>query len=108
MDNSHCAVITRPNAAMKKKLATKTLLVVTPRHSIRLNESVVSVVPNAPSANADYSNCQLYFRLGDIVILKLTPAPRDFGSPESRAIGLPCCSISTDSVSLWVPMAPFW
>lgn len=93
---------------MKKKLATKTLLVVTPRHSIRLNESVVSVVPNAPRANADYSNCQPCFRLEYTTILRLTPAPRDFGSPESRAIGLPCCSISTDSVSLWVPMAPFW
>lgn len=92
--------MTRPNAAIKKKFATKTLLVVTPRHSMRLNESVVSVVPNAPSANADYVSRQLYTLLEGAILLELTPAPRDFGSPESRAIGLPCRSISTDSIPL--------
>lgn len=54
MDNSHCAVTTRPNAAMKKKFPTNTLLVLTPRHSIRLSERVVRVVPKAPRANADW------------------------------------------------------
>ena len=54
-DNSHWAVMTSPNAPTKKKLATKTLLVVTPRHSIRASERVVSVVPNAPRARADFA-----------------------------------------------------
>lgn len=52
-ESSHCAVTTRPNAEMKKKLAIKALAVVTPLHSIKLRESVVSVVPNAPRASAD-------------------------------------------------------
>lgn len=60
IDSSHCAVITKPNAAMKKKLATKAFVTVTPRHSIRLSESVVRVVPNAPRANADCKNQQAF------------------------------------------------
>jgi hypothetical protein len=38
---------------MKKKFPTKTFVVVTPLHSIRLRDSVVRVVPNAPRAKAD-------------------------------------------------------
>lgn len=56
IESSHCAVTTSPKAAMKKKLATKAFVVVTPRHSIRLSESVVSVVPKAPNASADCYN----------------------------------------------------
>ena len=52
-DSSHCAVTTRPKADRKKKFATKAFAVVTPRHSIRLSERVVRVVPKAPRASAD-------------------------------------------------------
>jgi len=75
---------------MKKKLATKTLVVVTPLHSIRLNESVVSVVPNAPSANADYTNCQLYFRLEYIMIWNLHQRR---GTLEVQSLGHLVCLV---------------
>lgn len=38
----------------KKKFPIYTLVVVTPRHSIKLNDRVVSVVEKAPIANAVY------------------------------------------------------
>lgn len=78
---------------MKKKLATKAFVVVTPRHSIKLSERVVSVVPKAPKASADYYNQHLYVSTFD----KLTPAPSDFGAAYSTGAELPCCSTSTDS-----------
>jgi hypothetical protein len=63
-------------------LATKTLSVVTPRHSIKLNDRVVSVVPNAPRARADCEeHCVSFHRARSRgMILILTPAPRDFGA----------------------------
>jgi hypothetical protein len=52
IESSHCAVTTRPKAAAKKKLATKTLLVVTPLHSMRLSDRVVSVTAKTPIGSA--------------------------------------------------------
>ena len=52
--SSHCAVMRRPKAATKKKLATWMFAIVTPLHSIKLNESVVKVVAKAPIASALY------------------------------------------------------
>lgn len=45
-----------PKAAAKKKLATKTLFVVTPRHSIRLSDSVVKVVAKTPIGSAVFTS----------------------------------------------------
>lgn len=53
MANSHWAVTTSPNAAMKKKFAMYTLVIVTPRHSIRESDSVVRVVAKAPIGSMD-------------------------------------------------------
>lgn len=44
-----------PIPATNRKFATKTFAVVTPLHSIRLRERVVSVVAKAPMARAVYS-----------------------------------------------------
>lgn len=80
---------------MKKKLATKTLSVVTPRHSIKLNERVVRVVPNAPRARADYQRNQLSSTPSRNFRFWLTPAPRDFGaSTVDKTVSL-CRSTST-------------
>ena len=45
-----------PKAAAKKKLATKTLFVATPRHSIRLSERVVKVVAKTPIGSAVFAS----------------------------------------------------
>jgi hypothetical protein len=70
--------------------------VVTPRHSIKLSERVVSVVPKAPKASADCCNQNLYV----LMLIGLTPAPRDFGV-DSTGAELPCRSISTDSAAFF-------
>lgn len=44
--------MSRSKAAAKKKLATKTLLVVTSHHSTKLNDSVFKVTANIPIASA--------------------------------------------------------
>ena len=41
--SSHCPVMMRPSAARKKKLATYTFVTVTPRHSIKLNDSAGAI-----------------------------------------------------------------
>lgn len=90
--NSHCAVTTRPKAEMKKKFPTKTLSTVTPRHSIKLSDRVVRVVPNAPSASADCdilsAGCSYLPQKKQLVIEKnpLTPAPRDLGDSTIKGL----------------------
>lgn len=61
MASSHWAVTTRPNAAMKKKFAMYTLVVVTPRHSIRESDRVVRVVANAPIGSIDCRRSQILY-----------------------------------------------
>lgn len=68
--------MTRPNAATKKKLATYTFVIVMSRHSMRDNDDVVRVVPNAPIASA-VCLCQIKASLRSVGVF--TPAPSDLG-----------------------------
>lgn len=71
-------MVTRPNAATKKKLATYTFVIVMSRHSMRDNDNVVRVVPKAPIASA-VCLCQTKASLRSVGVLTLDPVI--WGSP---------------------------
>lgn len=68
--------MTRPNAATKKKLATYMFVIVMSRHSMRDNDNVVRVIPNAPIASAV---CLYQIKASLRSVGVLTPAPGDLG-----------------------------